>query len=516
MSHNGSTLMHPPSARVAVAMLLVFAAPLSGCNDERPASEPRPAAREQAAHSHANPEETCFICDPSKRESDRLWCREHGRYEDRCWECQPQLRDPNRPYCEEHGLYEDECFLCDPSRVQAAAETIERSAGSSADQLFCNEHQVPEHQCGICQPQRAGQLDVGESLLIRMASDRSAELAGISTVRPIQARAITSLSLLGEVQFDGNRLAEVTALSGGVLATVNADLGETVEAGEVLAVVHSPGAAEARAEYLATRADLRMRRSASERQERLFADSIGSRREMEEASASYRRAQVAARLARQRLLNLGFTEDEVAATRDAGSDLPLRAPLGGTVVKRVAVTGEAVETGDALFEIADLGAMWVDLAVPEEHAGRIAVGAPIDVTVRGHGSGSQTGRVTWVGPSVDQRTRMVRARGVVPNDEGRLRDGMFADVAVTLDVHPGALRLPADAVHRLDSLRFVFVRLEPDLFAARRVELGDRLPSDEIIVHGGVDPADEVVSQGSFVIKSALLASRLGAGCTDD
>ena len=111
---------------------------------------------------------------------------------------------------------------------------------------------------------------------------------------------------------------------------------------------------------------------------------------------------------------------------------------------------------------------------------------------------------------------MIRARGVVPNRDGRLRDGMFADVRVTVRRHPDALHVPASAVHRIDDQHFVFVESEPDLFAARRVELGDRLGSNEYVVHGGLRWEDRVVSRGSFVIKSAMFASRLGAGCTDD
>jgi hypothetical protein len=108
-----------PAARyLTLAGLLLLAASLSGCKADRPAPGTVPASATPAAHTHANAGETCFICDPSKRDAGRLWCKEHARYEDRCWECQPQLRDPKRPYCEEHGLYEDECFLCDPSRAK--------------------------------------------------------------------------------------------------------------------------------------------------------------------------------------------------------------------------------------------------------------------------------------------------------------------------------------------------------------------------------------------------------------
>lgn len=501
------------SSVLSLAMSLLLVGTLSsGCKDEPEAS----TVDSQAEHQHANAEETCFICDPAKREPGRLWCEEHGRYEDRCWECHPEGRDPGRAYCEEHGLYEDECFLCDPSRAAASATEGRTAGGPQGAELFCDEHQVPEHECGICHPDRAGTLQAGESLLIRMPSGRAAELAGIVTARPVGEDATTSVSMLGEIRFDGNRLAKLTPLAGGVLARINADLGDTVEAGEVLAIVHAPGVADAKAEYLAGLADLEMRRSAAERQRRLLEDRISSRREMEEAEAAHRRAQVANRLARQQLLNLGFTESEVGSIREAHSALRLRAPFAGTVVSRSAVLGEAVEAGTTLFEIAVLGEMWVDIAVPEEHARRLAVGTPIHVAIRGLGDEDIEGRITWVGPIVDPRTRLVRARGVIPNDRGTLREGMFADVTAIVGEHPGAMRLPTSSVHRLDNLPFVFVRKEPDLFAARRVDLGDRLSSEEFVVHRGVGPDDDVVTDGSFLVKSALLASRLGAGCTDE
>jgi len=110
---------------ITLCVLLALGALSSGCEEETAAHDQEHAGHEAAAqdltaHTHEGGE-TCFICDPTKRERGRLWCAEHGRYEDRCWECQPQLRDADRPYCEEHGLYEDECFLCDPSRAERTA-----------------------------------------------------------------------------------------------------------------------------------------------------------------------------------------------------------------------------------------------------------------------------------------------------------------------------------------------------------------------------------------------------------
>ena len=478
-----------------------------------PAEGRRLAGAGGTAHGHATEEESCLLCDASKRDAGRLWCTEHGRYEDRCWECQPQLRDPDRPYCDEHGLYEDECVLCDPSR---APRDGVRRVGAPEVELFCHEHGVPERQCGICQPQLAGGLAAGESLLVRLPSSRSADLAGLTVAQPTRADAVASLPLLGELRFDGNRLARLTPLSGGVLTAIHADVGQVVEAGETLAVVNAPGVAAAKAGYLSARAEQKMRSSAAKRQRRLVEQRTAARRAQEEAEAAHRKAQVATALARQGLLNLGFEESELSALRTSDSSLALRAPFAGTVVSRTAVLGEAVDTGDTLFEIADLGEMWVDLWAPEEHAARIRVGTPLRAAVRALPETSVEGRITWVSPVVDPRTRLVLARGAVPNDDGALRQGMFAEVSAILEAHPDAIVLPSSAVHRVDEAPFVFVRVEPDLFAARRVDIGDRTAAGEVPVFRGILSDDAVVMRGGFAIKSALLASRLGAGCTDD
>jgi len=506
------TPTHTALWHFALAGLVAAGTFASGCEEDVSISEEQNPAMTPAAHTHEGGE-TCFICDPSRREQGRLWCAEHGRYEDRCWLCHPDLRDPDRPYCQEHGLYEDECIVCDPSRAEAAGPQPDEAPENV---IMCNEHQVPEEQCGICHPQLAATLPVGEALLVRLASDRSADFAGLTIAGPVRADSSTSIALLGEIQFDGNRLAEVSALMGGVIQRVDADLGQVVEARQVLALVHSPGVATAKADYLSARAELQLRQAAAERQRQLSEENIGSRRNMEEAEAAKSRARAAMRLARQRLLNLGFTARQLTSIADARSELPLRAPFRGTIVRRTAVLGEAVEGGASLFEIADLDNMWVNISVPEEHAMRIHVDTPIQVAVQGQEGVVIGGRVTWVGPLVDERTRTVRARAVVPNPEGALRHGMFADVTAIIDRHSGALRLPASAISRIENLPFVFVRREPDLFEARRVDLGDRLPTGEVVVLRGIEGRDEVVIGGAFVIKSAFLASRLGAGCVDD
>ena len=106
---------------IAVVLLVVT---FSGC-EERSTTESTKAASTAAdyvpaGHSHDKDGDTCFICDASRRDKGRMWCKEHARYEDRCWDCHPEAREADRAYCEKHHLYQDECHLCG---TQAQGET---------------------------------------------------------------------------------------------------------------------------------------------------------------------------------------------------------------------------------------------------------------------------------------------------------------------------------------------------------------------------------------------------------
>ena len=488
---------------------------LAACGSEEPGPDRNAAT--PVAHTHTG-EETCYICDASEREAGRLWCAEHGRYEDRCWLCQPQLEDASRPYCEEHFLYEDECYLCNPSLREGEASSSDNAGASVDPVLFCNEHGVPELECGICQPQLAGTLATGESLSIRMPSARSAELAGLAVQRPNRGSATASLELLGEVRYNENRRASVTPLAPGVLTDIRVDVGESVEAGQLLAVVNSATVAEAKSAYLSALAELDVKASAYEREQRLAEENIAARRDLQEAEGAHRLVVLAVSQTRQRLLNLGFTEDDVQAieaAKSASSDLLIRAPFAGIVIERSAALGEAVNS-EALFAIADLSTMWIELAIPEDQATHLTKGGVISARVRARPEQPVEGEIVWISPQIDEQTRMVRGRALVPNDDGILRHGMFAEVSAIVAPPSESLQVPSESVHELDGATFLFVRNEPDLYALRRVEVGPRSASGDASILAGLDADESVVTAGSFTMRTEFLKSRLGAGCVDD
>ena len=479
------------------------------------------------AHSHDDSNETCFICDASKREKGRLWCNEHARYEDRCWYCHPELEDKSRMWCKEHSLYEDECFLCHPelkddSATSDGSKPAEHQdgdghAGAGSGGLFCNEHNVPEIECAICQPDLAASLKPGGSMKVRFPSTEAAEKVGILTDRPRVAESAPGIQALCEVQYNLNAMAKVTPLAGGVIRSVNHDLGDRVETGEMLIELHSAEAAEAKSDYLSALVERDIRHQAFEREKRLKEQKIAAEKHFLQARAALRTVELSVNNLRQKLVNLGFTDQEVKQIerdQDTSARLVIRAPFDGTLIDRGAVVGEAVEVGDAVFTVADLSSRWLMLSVPSTHVARIRTGQVAEARFNELPGVTIDANITWIDTSIDPRSRMVRARALVTDDADRIKTGLFGKARiVTGEVRPATI-VPREAVQRHEGGTYVFVRDEPDLFSLRRVALGGS-KGDRVEVLKGLEPHDTVVTSGSFLVMSEFLKSRLGAGCVD-
>ncbi len=502
-------------------MLLSLAISMTpaGCDQAPPSQQTSTAT--PTAHQHDQSGESCFICDPSKREADRLWCKEHGRYEDRCWLCHPELEEKDRLYCKEHSLYEDECFLCHPE-LKTGAATPSHEPASNADHghagdLFCNDHGVAEIECGICQPQRAASLEPGESMKIRFPSTASAQKVGIQTQPPRVAFSAPGLQAFCEVQYNLNTMARVTPLAGGVIRSVEHDVGKHVAAGDVLVELHSAEVAAAKSDLLSALVEREIRRKTFEREKRLKEHNIAAEKDFLQAHAALRAAELAVNNLGQKLINLGFDDEQmnqIEHTQNTSARLEVCAPFDGTLVERRAVVGEAAKVGDALFTIADLSSRWLMLSVPANHLASLRVGQTVEARFDELPESTILGHITWIDTSIDPRSRMVRARALVTDDAEQIKTGLFGQARVLTGEIRQTTFVPRDTVQHYEGGSFVFVQSEPDLFALRRVALGASM-GEQVEVITGLEPADPVVTEGSFIVMSEFLKSRLGAGCAD-
>jgi len=451
-----------------------------------------------ACAAHGAPKALCFICDTRLREPGRLWCNEHGCYEDRCWECHPEAEDKNRPYCKEHCLYEDECLLCRPELKGTGTP-----AAASGARLMCKEHGVPEEECGICHPERAAQLKPGEGSKVRLPAADSAGIVGVVLAQATVGQIAESIECYAELTFNQNRLAQIAAPVGGILQSVDVDLGAKVEESQTLAKIWSAAIAEAVAKAVLSHQTL-------ERERKLRADRASSERDLQQAEAEHRAAC-------QQLRMLGFTEEQIDELGQEPQErvlVEVRAPFEGEIVERSAVRGALVETGKSLFVLADRSTMWAILNIPETALARVKVGQVVQLRVEGLPGRTFEGKLTWIAAEVDERSRMARARAEVPNPEGVLRARMFAKARILARAAEQAVLLPGSAICAIEGKPFVFVKLEDDLYEARAVAMGIKFEGRQEVLEG-LKPGETVVVNHGFALKSQWLSSRMGAGCAD-
>ena len=325
------------------------------------------------------------------------------------------------------------------------------------------------------------------------------QLAAVSAV------TVDRLPVTGSITFDQNRVSHIGPRTEGRVMALRADLGTQVRAGQVLAVMESPEVGALRADRREAEALVRIARENYDRERRLEAQGISSRRELLEAEAELRREEASLLRAAERLQALGAGQGE-------GGQFSVSAPFPGVVVEKHASLGEVVTPADQLFTVADLSRVWLELNVYERDLRRVALGQSVEVTTAAFPSRAFTGRIVYVGDILDPDTRTVRARVELPNPDGALRAGMFATAFIALGGSGiSAALVPLDAVQELEGRKVVFVPGdEPGEFRAVDIVVSDQTHEGGILVLSGVAPGDQVVTSGAFLLRSELASGEIG------
>jgi Cu(I)/Ag(I) efflux system membrane fusion protein len=207
--------------------------------------------------------------------------------------------------------------------------------------------------------------------------------------------------------------------------------------------------------------------------------------------------------ARRRLELLGLAEQEIAELAKTGQamrDVPIRAPVSGTVIRRDAVEGSYVQPGASLFTVADLSTVWVIADVHEYELRRVRVGQPARLELTAYPGQTFTGKVQFLYPALDPQTRTMRVRLEFPNRKQALRPGMYGTVYLTLPSTAG-LAVPVEAVVDTGETQYLFVARDGGRFEPRKVKLGAR-GDGEVEILDGVQEGETVVTTANFLIDS--------------
>ncbi|MEK9503008.1 efflux RND transporter periplasmic adaptor subunit [Gaopeijia maritima] len=363
--------------------------------------------------------------------------------------------------------------------------------GGSADPSPVDEHE--------------GEAPVVEGGVSEVHLDSTAlALSGVVVALPESVGA-GGLPVTGNITYDQNRVSHIGPKTQGRVVELTVEVGSRVDRGQVLAHLESPEVGATRAELHEAEALLEIAQENYEREGRLEAQGISSRRELLDAEAELRRVQARLASAQERLRVLG------ADVHDEGGHFDVPSPFDGVVVERHAGRGEVVGPTDQLFTVADLSRLWIELDIYERNLNRVERDQPVTVTTTAWPDRVFPGRIVYIADIVDSQRRTVRARVELENTDGALKPGMFATALIEMADGARVIALPRDAVQTVDEQQIVWVLgEEAGEFIVRPVTLGPELPGGLVEILSGLAADEPVVVVGAFTLKSELAKGDFG------
>ncbi len=363
--------------------------------------------------------------------------------------------------------------------------------GSAHKQLYtCGMHpqiiRDAPGDCPICgmkltpirnQPDAAAQETNSSVITVNPATMQNMGIrTGLVTKGPLKRRIRT----VGMIDYDETALADVTTKFRGWIEKLHVDAtGQVVMKGDPLFSIYSPDLYSAQTEYL-----LALERATN---------SGGATGDALTASA------------KEKLKYFDVSDEQIAAlekSRRAAKSLEVHAPRDGIVVEKMAVEGQMVDAGMRLYRLADLAIVWVQSQVYEQDLPFVKLGQETVVSLSYLPDRKFRGRVTYVYPTVDDKTRTVRVRMEFHNPGYFLKPGMFATVELETELSNDAVLVPDEAVLRSGERNTVFVALDGGRFEPRRVVLGPRSADNMYQVLSGVSEGERVVTSGQFMLDS--------------
>lgn len=394
------------------------------------------------------------------------------------------------------------------SQIESVEEHAEHGLEASVDESgetiwTCSMHpqiQLKEPgKCPICfmdliplEPEEGGEK---QSLREIRLSPEARKLAGISVEKVKRLDVAVQTRMVGKVNYDETRVRAITAWTGGRIDRMYVDFtGSEVKQGQPMVSIYSPELLTAQVELI---------------------QAIKAVRELKDSSLDLVRksATRTEKAAREKLRLLGLTRKQIQRVVDRGEPrdhITLYSPLSGVVIEKKVNEGQYVDTGTAIYSVADLSSLWVELEAYESDLPWIELGKTVEFRTEAYPGKKFSGEVVYIDPLVDEDTRTVRVRLSVSNEDGSLKPGMLVKAVQQSDSpaeggKDSPLVIPASAPLITGKRAVVYVAGEGNdgTYEGREIVLGPKA-GDFYIVKNGLEEGELVVTKGNFKIDSAV------------
>ena len=324
-------------------------------------------------------------------------------------------------------------------------------------------------------------------------------LQRIKLGEPAWAQVGGSLTVAARVEVDESRVGRVGAPVMGRVTELDANEGQSVTRGQVLAVLNSTGLSDAELGLLKAMSQQQLAQRSVERAEQLLSAGVIGSAELRRREAELVQAAADVSASRDQLRILGIPQDALETlekTRSINSLLRITANMDGTILQRRIAIGQVIQPADTLVEIADLSNVWLVADVPEQQAASVVTGQQVEAEIEALPGQKIRGKLSFVSATVNPETRTVRARMDLANPNRKYKPSMLA----TMELHDPTQKkqvIPSAAVVREGNQEHVFVQLEPDRFVLREVKLGEEQGGRRVLIDG-IQTGEHIVVDGAF------------------
>ncbi|MNR75532.1 Cobalt-zinc-cadmium resistance protein CzcB [compost metagenome] len=348
--------------------------------------------------------------------------------------------------------------------------------------------------------------------VVKLPADAQKRIGLRTTVAEVRTVPFM-LTTTGELEANADQVAHVSARVPGRAVRISKSIGDRVKVGEALAVIESVELGEAQSAFLEAQARYELAQSVHTRKKNLYRNELTAEKEVQEAENALRLARIEKEKAENQLKLFGYSTariQKLAKERQLDPTTPILAPISGVVTARHLTVGETVEPkGDSpAFVLLNTSQLWANANLYERDLAKVKVGQSATVTVTAYPGKTFQGRVSLISPELDPKTRTAHARIVVQNAGDMLKPKMFASAKIATGAQQ-SLAVPASALQQDKDKSFVFVQTGPETFERRDVEAGAQ-GGTLVPIHAGLQPGDQVVSEGAFTLKSEALKESFG------
>lgn len=318
----------------------------------------------------------------------------------------------------------------------------------------------------------------------------------------IQKRKVEqTLTLTGTIQYNEDKTVPFTSLLDGVITNTYFSLGDYVKKGQVLAELKSASLNEMHDQVASLNAQILVAQRQANTTQSLYDDGLASQKELVEAQSELTVLKS----------NRAALENTMALYHASASKsvFQIKAPAEGYIISKNINTGSTIQAGeDPLFVVADLNEVWIMANIYASYAPLVRVNQSVKVNTLAYPNTAFEGKIAFVSQIFDEQEHVLKARIVMPNQEGKLKPGMSADIVLSLDTSTEeALAIPMSAIIFDNNQNYAIVYKSPCEQEIRLVESSSK-NGQYVYVQDNFEENETVITANELLIYEELTARK--------